>query len=192
MSDSELARLVEQGQAGDQRALRALFDRFQRRVFAQCLIASKGDRDAALDLTQETFVRAFRSLESLDAPEKLGGWLASIAANLCRTRGAQDLKRREVLSGYALEQDAPAPSDAAGREERIATVRRVLEKVEDPLLQQIVQLKYGEPEHTTRAIAAKLAIPHGTVTVKLMRFRAAIKRDLVRALVESDASEEAA
>jgi len=61
-------------------------------------------------------------------------------------------------------------------------VRRVLAHVADKRLREIVQLKYGDREHTTRQIAEKLSIPHGTVTVKLMRFRATIRRDLCREL----------
>jgi DNA-directed RNA polymerase specialized sigma24 family protein len=45
-------------------------------------------------------------------------------------------------------------------------------------------LKCGEPEHTTREIAARLGVPHGTVTSRLVRFRAAIKRELLRAMLE--------
>ena len=63
-------------------------------------------------------------------------------------------------------------------------VQQILEGVPDPTLKQIVTLKYGEPEHTTREISASLGIPHGTVTVKLMRFRDAVKRELCRRLVE--------
>jgi len=177
---------VRAAQRGDPAALRALFDRHHRAVLGYCLLATGRDRDRAVDLLQETFCRAFQGLGGLAAPERFRGWLFSIAANVCRTRGAQDERRRRVLDAVQLEQDpdAAVPDDPAEREGRIAAVQRVISHLPDPKLRQIVQLKYCEPEHTTREIAEMLAIPHGTVTVRLMRFRAAIRRELCRALLE--------
>jgi RNA polymerase sigma-70 factor (ECF subfamily) len=182
------AELVRGAVAGARSAQRALFDRYRGPLFGFCLAAARRDRDAALDLVQETFARAFRALDRLDDPARLRNWLFSIAANVCRTRGTQDDRRRravELLTIHELpDEEAPTAETLRAREERIATVQRVLAHVAEPRLREIVQLKYGDPEHTTREIAARLAIPHGTVTVKLMRFRAAIRRELCRALLE--------
>jgi RNA polymerase sigma factor (sigma-70 family) len=174
---------VRAAQAGDRRAQRALFDRHQRAVFGYCLLSTHGDRERALDLLQETFARVFASLASLDDPGRFRGWLFIIAANVCRTRGGQDERRQSLLEALRLEQQADDDGDLPEhRERRIDAVRRVLSQVTDSKLRKLVMLKYGEPEHTTREIAARLAIPHGTVTVKLMRFRAAIRRQLCNEL----------
>lgn len=150
-----------------------------------CLLSAKGDRERAMDLCQETFARAFRSITGLTEPERFQGWLFTIAANVCRTRGEQEHRRQQALDALALEREADLPQDdKRSRERRIALVQRLLAGVQDEKLRQIVTLKYGEPEHTTREIAAKLDVPHGTVTVKLMRFRDAVKRDLCRMLLE--------
>jgi len=180
------AAAVRAAQDGNRAALRALFERHQRAVFGYCLVAARRDRDRALDLMQETFSRAFRALDTIAEPERFRRWLFTIAANVCRTSAVQEERRDRVLQALQLEQAADGegePSEAAQREERIATVRRVLTHVSDQRLREIVQLKYGDPEHTTRQIAEKLSLPHGTVTVKLMRFRSAIRRELCRALV---------
>jgi RNA polymerase sigma-70 factor (ECF subfamily) len=176
---------VVAAQKGDRAAQRELFDRHRRAVFGYCLVAASRDRDLALDLLQETFARAFRALPRLTEPEKFRGWLFTIAANVCRSRGAQETRRRDALESLTLEQDldAGASDDPEQREQRIEAVRKVLAHIEEPQLRQIVQFKYGDPEHTTREIAERLSMPHGTVTVKLMRFRAAIRRQLLHALV---------
>jgi RNA polymerase sigma-70 factor (ECF subfamily) len=149
-----------------------------------CLLSSRGDRELALDLSQEAFTRAFRGLPTLADPGNFRGWLFTIVANLCRTRGAAEGRRRALLESFAVEQQAQlAPEDPETRERRIATVREFLAQVDDPSLRQIVQLHYVEAV-ATREIARRLSIPHGTVTVKLMRFRAAVKRDLSKALAE--------
>lgn len=146
-------------------------------MMSYCTIATRGDRDAAQDLVQEVFVRAFRSLDRLSDPAKLRSWMFAIAANVVRSRMSGDSRRAEVLALYALDQDVDA-EDKGEREARIARVRALIDGVDDPVLRRMVELKYGEPEHTTRAIADVLAVPHGTVTVKLMRFRARIKAKL--------------
>jgi RNA polymerase sigma-70 factor (ECF subfamily) len=187
--EPELTSVVRAAQAGDRTAQRAIFDRHQGEMLGFCLVAAGGDRDRALDLLQDTFVRVYRALPTLRDPEKFRGWLFAVAANVCRTRGAQEQRQRRVLEAVGLEEEVEPPvDDEAERESRVAAVQRVLAHVRDERLRRIVQLKYGDPEHTTREIAAKLSIPHGTVTVKLMRFRAAIRRELCRALLEEGVS----
>ncbi len=150
-----------------------------------CLLACSGDRERALELTQETFLRALSSLRQLRDCGRFRAWLFSIAANLCRTSGAQEASRRELLALAQLSlHDAPPDDDPHERESRIAVVQRVLSRVADPEVRAVVSLKYAEPEHTTREIAVRLGLPHGTVTSRLVRFRAAIKRELLRAIVE--------
>lgn len=150
-----------------------------------CLLACNGDRERALELTQETFLRALSSLQQLREWGRFRAWLISIAANLCRTSGAQEARRRELLDLAQLSLHADLVIDEPHqRESRIALVQRVLSRVEDPGVRAVVSLKYGEPEHTTREIAVRLGLPHGTVTSRLVRFRAAIKRELLRAILE--------
>ncbi len=179
----QLALPVAAAQRGDRRAQRTVFDAFEAPMMSYCLIATRRDRDAAKDLVQEIFMRAFRNLHTLGDPAKLRSWMFAIAANVVRTHAAGSARRSEVLDLYALEQDV-IDDDPAQREALIARVRALLHEVEDVQLRRIVELKYGEPEHTTRAIAETLAIPHGTVTVKLMRFRARIKAKLALVLAE--------
>lgn len=177
--------LVRSAALGDRAAQHALFDRHQRGVMGYCLLACNGDRDRARELTQETFLRALSSLRQLQLSERFRSWLFSIAANLCRGFGTQEVRRRELLAVVQLSLDGiPMEEEPREREARIAVVRGLLSRVEDPGVRAVVSLKYGEPEHTTREIALRLGIPHGTVTSKLVRFRAAINRELLRAMLE--------
>jgi RNA polymerase sigma-70 factor, ECF subfamily len=185
LGEPEESDLVRSAAQGDRAAQHSLFDRHQRGVMGYCLLACNGDRDRALELTQETFLRALSSLQRLREGERFRGWLYSIAANLCRSSGAQEAHRRELLAVAQLSLDAPLPEDELKqRELRIALVQRILSRVEDPDVRAIASMKYGDPEHTTREIAATLGLPHGTVTSRLVRFRAAIKRELLRTILE--------
>jgi RNA polymerase sigma-70 factor, ECF subfamily len=183
--ETDESDLVRSAARGDRAAQHALFERHHRGVFGYCLLACDGDRERALELTQETFLRALSSLQQLEESARFRSWLFSIAANLCRNRVAQEARRRELLAAAQLGLDAvPSDDEPEERETRIALVQRLLSRVEDPGVRAVVSLKYGEPEHTTREIAARLGLPHGTVTSRLVRFRAAIKRELLRAMLE--------
>jgi RNA polymerase sigma factor (sigma-70 family) len=184
------AALVRFGTAGNERALRALFGRYQREVMLYCVVSAGGDRDRALDLAQEVWGRTFESLRRIN-PEAFRGFLATVTRNVCRTRGAQDLRRRamerlvdlEVFEAAATSEELEAK---ATREERIAVVQRLIARVTDPCVQAIARLKYLDPEHTVGEIAQKLGMPRGTVCVKLSRFRAAITSTLLAALLSDE------
>lgn len=154
---------------------------------AYCLVATKGNRDAALDLMQDTCVRAFKALADVREPAAFHGWVFTIASNLARTRGAAESRRREVLEGFALEapDSARVAEEPAEREQRIAWVRERVEAVGDKKLRNIAHAHYVEGQKT-RDIAIALGVPHGTVTVKLMRFRDQIKRVLCAAIVSGE------
>jgi RNA polymerase sigma-70 factor (ECF subfamily) len=178
---------VEAARTGSEAARRRLFTRHQRGVTAYCLVASGRDRERALDWVQETFLRAFQGLDELDDPERFQGWLFTIARNVCSSGLSRDGRRERILRALEIECEIPTTAvERLEREQRIAMVRQVIADVEDPTLRRIVELRYGDPEHSTRSIAERLAIPQGTVTVKLLRFRAAAKRALCRMLAEEE------
>ncbi len=177
-----IASWVCAAKKGDASALRQLFDRFQPEVMGFCMAAAR-DRDLAKDLVQETFVRAFLGLAQLRDERAFAGWLYATAGNVCRTRLKQENLRQARLEVVALayEQDS---AESSQNTHRIRVVRKLLDELPAGQIKTIVQLKYGEPEHTTRQIADHLAIPHGTVTVTLMRFRSQIKRRLLALLID--------
>src|SRR5712672_1595934 len=77
------ADLVARACRGDEEAFRLIFERYSRPVisFIYDLVS---DRGLAEELTQETFVRAFRSLPKLRQETKLSTWLFGIAKNVAR------------------------------------------------------------------------------------------------------------
>ena len=75
-------RLVQAARNGDRAAFRTLVERHQRRVFAVALALLK-NREDALDIVQETFLRAHRGLDKFDGDSQLFTWLYRIAHNLC-------------------------------------------------------------------------------------------------------------
>ncbi len=77
------ADLVARACEGDQEAFRLIFERYSRPLIS-FVYDQVGDRDLAEELTQETFVRAYRSLRTLREETKLSTWLFGIAKNVAR------------------------------------------------------------------------------------------------------------
>src|SRR5258705_11237131 len=87
------ADLVARACRGDQEAFRLIFERYSRPVIS-FIYDLVGNRELAEELTQETFVRAFRSLETRRAETKLSTWLFGIAKNVARE--AQSTRARHT------------------------------------------------------------------------------------------------
>ena len=72
--------LVESARRGDLRAFNALVARWERKVY-NYLLRCTGNRDDALDLCQEAFLKAYRGLGGLAAADRFPSWLFRIAHN---------------------------------------------------------------------------------------------------------------
>lgn len=97
--DSRLARKV---QKGDRQAFEVLLAKYERPIFS---FVYHFFHDIALceDLTQETFLRAYRFIDSFRPREKFSTWLFSIAKNLC----IDELRR--LRKGTSVDIDAVDP-----------------------------------------------------------------------------------
>jgi len=71
------------------------------REIMRFLMRMTHDRDDALDLFQETFLRAYRAYPDLDSEAGLRPWLFKIAANLCRNRARDNARHSRVIAPAA-------------------------------------------------------------------------------------------
>src|SRR5438552_3453346 len=106
---AEDAILVRRCLKGDESAILALVERFQSDVFGLCVRLLHHRHDAE-DVTQEVFLRIFRSLKRWDSSRPLKPWVMSIAVNRCRTWMSQRGKRPELVD-YLHETAASQPAD---------------------------------------------------------------------------------
>jgi RNA polymerase sigma factor (sigma-70 family) len=159
---------VEQAWAtGDESALRLAWDQFGRLVFTYCC-RTLGDRDAAADCTQETFVSAWRSRGRFDpARGSLAAWLVAIAR--FRTLDAFRKGARVPAPGLAPA-DAERPDPAPATDDRLADQLLVAHALESlsPRARQVVELAFWS-DLTQADIAAKLRLPLGTVKSDMRR-----------------------
>ena len=124
--DSKLARRV---QKGDRQAFDLLLARYERPIFSFIYNFFR-NRALCEDLTQETFLRAFRFIRSFRPKDKFSTWLFSIAKNLCID------ELRKIQKGSTVDIDAVNP-DSLVSEEGIA---------QNPLLSSI-SIQEGEILH---------------------------------------------
>ncbi len=114
-------QLVARARQGDEDAFGELVQRHSRRVFT-LLARLLGDRTAAEDVAQETFVRAWRGLASFRGEAKFSTWIHRIAVNEANRMLAREA-RRELLPYEDVMQSVPdlsadVPAGAEGRERR--------------------------------------------------------------------------
>lgn len=119
-SDGALARAARRG---DRSAFAELYDRWARLVRSICFNTTS-DLDAAADLAQEVFLRAYSRLDTLREPERFAAWLAGIARQVCREWKRGKLRDQKLACPYP---DDVEP--AVGPEEtdpRVETLREAL------------------------------------------------------------------
>jgi RNA polymerase sigma-70 factor, ECF subfamily len=111
-SPSELApddaALIERWRGGDQRAATALVECHAQAIAR--FVASLGERDEVEEVVQDTFVRAFGSLDSFRGESSFRTWLLTIARNLLRDR--QRGRKRAKLHVEIQDDDLVSSSDA--------------------------------------------------------------------------------
>jgi RNA polymerase sigma-70 factor, ECF subfamily len=167
-SDAD-ARLVARIRAGDDDAFETLVGQYQAPLF-RYLRGFVGDAEQARDLVQETFLRAYKSLGSLDDPSLLRSWLYRIAHN----QACSALRRRRLISWLPLlpaHQSGGSPPDrsaieAARVEEALARIPR--DQRAPLLLHLVAGFSYAE-------IAGLLNVTEGTVRMRISRGRAAFR-----------------
>lgn len=108
--DSEL---VERAACGEVDAYNVLVSRWEKKLY-NYLLRTTGNRDDALDLAQEAFLKAYRSLPKLGDAEKFPHWLFRIAHNLACSKFRSDGRRPQAESeSWPGEGEGAAPGAGA-------------------------------------------------------------------------------
>lgn len=181
-ADASLAdRCVE----GDEDACRRLVEAHQAMVF-QLAYALLGDREEALDVSQEVFLRVFRTLGRFRGDAALRTWIYRIVVNQARNRQRSWMRRRRdaqvSLEDYASAHGEPPAAGQVAADVRLerrqlaARMRRAVgalpfEQRTALVLREFHGMRYQE-------IAFSLGVTVGTVKSRLARARAALRESL--------------
>ncbi|MGY1914380.1 sigma-70 family RNA polymerase sigma factor [Blastococcus sp. SYSU DS0973] len=170
----DLARVAADAAAGDPLAAAALVRETQSDVWRLC--AALGDRDAADDLTQETYLRAFAALHRFEGRSSVRTWLLAIARRVCADSLRSRRRRRLSLVREASDLEllaATGSGDAVAEGAAVTDLlgRLALDRREAFVLTQLLGLSYAEA-------ADVIGCPVGTIRSRVARARA----DLVTSL----------
>ncbi len=174
-NDRELAVRAAQG---DGQAFGELIQRYQGAVFnvAYRMMANAPDAE---DVTQETFIRAYRAFSSYDPERPIAAWLKTIAVRVCLT-----LLSSDSHEAFSLDDEGQSPAQASGDDpfqretdpvelvqvgERAHSVRQAIIAL-PPQYRATIELRHFQ-ELSYEEIAQTLHCPVGVVKINLFRAR---------------------
>lgn len=177
--------LVERVQAGDKSAFDLLVKRYQHKIIG--LIGRYvQDQSETLDVAQETFIKAYKALESFRGESAFYTWLYRIATNTAKnylvTRNRRppgtDIDIDDVLQAESESElrDIETPENNLYRDELFSVMASALEALPEELrvaltLRELEGMSYEE-------IAEVMDCPIGTVRSRIFRARDAIDKEL--------------
>lgn len=165
--------LVRAAQQGDVRAFAALVDAYYARClrFALHMLSSRGDAEEAV---QDTFLRVYRALPSYQERDSFEPWLFRILANRCRSAGARERRRSELVE-FGEVPDHPSDQrhdEAIAWREEIARALATLplEQREAFLMRHVEDLSYDDMAIVTGAgiSALKMRVKRACDTLREM------------------------
>ena len=174
------AHLIRRLQAGDDRPLHELMERYTSRIWPLILAESRNYEDAK-EILQDTWQAAWENIGGLRDVSSFGGWLRQIAYNQCRryynnayhSQGERPYED-EVLTYHADRNAFMRLRESELKEELVEAVRHLPSKPEH--IREIAILFYLH-QMTLKEIAEELDLPLGTVKRKLHEARTLLRKE---------------
>lgn len=179
-------RLVLEALDGDQKAYARLREKYYGPLSGMLYRMVKNQEDAE-DLTQEAFIKAFKSLKSFNPHYAFSTWLYRIASNNCidylRKKRLKTVSMDEPLSTRSGEMErqyedvnALLPDEAITARERAAILKQAIEDLPQKY-RRVIEMRHGQ-DMEYQDIADELELPLGTVKAHLFRARARLAKAL--------------
>lgn len=161
------ADIITACQSGERSAQQQLYEQHDRRVFRVC-VRLVGRQDAS-DVTQQVFLKVFRTIQQFSGNSRFETWLHRVTVNEC----LQHLRSRSRRPEVTLVTEPVAEDSSVGAAESSEVLQLALDQLEPDLrtifvLREVEELNYAE-------IAATLDLSAGTVASRLNRARTRLK-----------------
>jgi RNA polymerase sigma-70 factor (ECF subfamily) len=177
--------IIEEIRNGHPRRFAVLVDRHKDRALTLA-VRLIGNREEAEELVQDSFVRAFRSLDEFRGDARFGTWFYRILYNVCLTRAMRRPERGHATGIGGPEDDL---GEVAAPEEETDLLKRLEEADLQALLRQAIE-RLPEKQRTAvtlfyvqdltyEEIAGVTGQPIGSVKTHLFRGREALRRDVL-------------
>jgi RNA polymerase sigma factor (sigma-70 family) len=175
ISDTEL---VGRAQVGDAHAFGELFQRHQPRLYRAALAIVRSTADAE-DVTQHTWLQAYRNIRNFHGTASVKTWLGAIVRNAAvdHRRAARRRFEREAVQGFEADEYVsalPSPEDLVLQNERRAHVARSLGAL-PPRLRTALEL-WCSGRHTYDEMARLSHIAIGTMKSRVWEARREVMR----------------
>jgi RNA polymerase sigma-70 factor (ECF subfamily) len=178
---TEIDALIQRCLGGDQTAWEDIVRQHRRKVFN---IAYKftGRHDEAEDLTQDIFLKIFKSLHTFDRRANFQTWLVSVSRNLCIDHYRSVRKERETIDRDVDAGRLTPASREAGpmalleQRDRVDLLRQALALLPEALRTAVVMRDIQERSY--QEIAELQRLPEGTVKSRINRGRAELARQI--------------
>jgi RNA polymerase sigma-70 factor, ECF subfamily len=193
LEDAQLAALlVRRCVNGDAAAWEEIVQRYHRRIYNICYRFA-GSPDDAQDLTQEVFIRMYRTLNTYDVSKgAFTTWLTTMTRNLLVDHFRKTKQDRMTDSldaapsehedamplGERIPDEGPAPDSGVQSRETGEMVHAALQKLSPELREAVILRDLQDMDY--REIATVLRVPEGTVKSRINRGRAELARLLQR------------
>jgi RNA polymerase sigma-70 factor (ECF subfamily) len=186
------AMLVRRCISGDAAAWEEIVQRYHRRIYNICYRFA-GSGDDAQDLTQEVFIKMYRTLNSYDVDRgAFMTWVTTVTRNLLVDHFRKTKQERltdsldTTSSGHEdamplseqIPDRGPSPDSRVQSREAKETVHQALQKLSPELREAVILRDLQDMDY--REIATILKVPEGTVKSRINRGRAELARLLQR------------
>lgn len=178
LSGRQLEELVEHAKRGDVEAFQNLYGVFGERIF-NYIYRLCGSREDAEDLTQDTFIQAFRKLGTLKENKKIQSWLYRIAQNNVYQKFRSKGPQTESLD----QDDAQELSETQNRTTpRKNPEENVLSEELEELIEEVIE-SLPEKYRQVFVLAAVQKLSYQEISEIVNRSLASVKSDIHRARV---------
>jgi RNA polymerase sigma-70 factor, ECF subfamily len=176
--DIEEQKLAPAAREGDARAWDLLFRRYQLPLYAYVHQMVQNEHDA-IEIVQETFVNAFRHIQSLREDAKFGSWLFGIAHQKTIQHWRRTAKRKDLLEldsddSAELPEETDDPGDCLIRKEDETRFYQLLASL--PHIHRAVLVLHFLEDFSLEQIADIAGIPVGTVKSRLYHAKRALRK----------------
>lgn len=177
--------LIRRAAEGDERAFEEILRTYEKQVYNLCLRMTN-NADDAYDLSQESFIKVWRSLGDYQFQSSFSTWLYRLVRNTCIDHLRRQKRQKTVsLTVQSDEEEpeellipdlSPLPQDVVEEHERQTVIADAIARLPDDY-REILQLRAGQ-ELGYEEIAEILGIKVGTVKSRLARAREQLRKNL--------------
>jgi len=179
-------KLVQEYLSGEEKFVEELLDRYLKPIY-NFIFRMTGGRAVAEDLSQETFLKAWKNLKRFDPEKKFSTWIFAIAKN---TSFDYLKKKKEIPFSVFLDEEGESwlenitdenilPDEILERKDIAAKVEEMLEKI--PLHYRAILLLHYKEDFSLHEIAEILGEPYNTIKSRHRRALIEIRKQLERA-----------